>query len=59
MITRIIQNSKNEAVGAVVFDEQSWRIQGDEHTFGTEQQAFDHWHAIYDPETGSKRDRLA
>jgi hypothetical protein len=56
MIRRTIQNSKNENVGVIVFDERSWRIQGDdERAFGTEQQAFDHWHAIYDPETGSKR----
>jgi hypothetical protein len=56
MIKRVIQNSKDEYVGAIVFDERSWRIQGDnERAFGTEQQAFDHWHAIYDPETGSKR----
>jgi hypothetical protein len=55
MIRRIIYNSKNETVGVIVFDERSWRIQGDELTFGTEQQAFDHWRAIYDPETGSQR----
>jgi hypothetical protein len=55
MIRRIIQNSKDENIGVIVFDEQSWRIQGDALTFGTEQQAFDLWHAIYDPETGSKR----
>ena len=55
MIRRIIQNSKDENVGVIVFDERSWRIQGCELTFGTEQQAFDNWHVIYDPETGSKR----
>jgi len=53
VIRRIIQNSENETVGVIVFDERTWRIQGDELTFGTEQQAFDHWRANYDPETGT------
>jgi hypothetical protein len=56
VIRRVIQNSKDETVGVIVFDERSWRIQGDELTFGTEQQAFEHWHANYDPETGNRRE---
>ena len=56
MISRIIKNNNNEAVGLIVFDERTWMIQGDELTFGTEQQAFEHWHANYDAETGEKRE---
>jgi hypothetical protein len=55
MITRTIQNSKGETVGVIVFDELSWRIRGSELTFGTEQQALEHWRANYDPETGEQR----
>ena len=57
VIRRVIQNSRNETEGVIVFDERTWRIQGDELTFGTEQQAFDHWRANYDPETGTKREQ--
>jgi len=55
MITRTIQNSKGETVGVIVFDELSGRIRGSELTFGTEQQALEHWRANYDPETGEQQ----
>jgi len=56
MIRRVLQNSRNETIGVIVFHERSWRIQGDDLTFGTEQQAFEHWRANYDPESGDRRE---
>ena len=54
-LMKVITNSKGSTIASIGFDENKgeWRINiYDAHGFSTEQEAWDFWHANFDPETG-------
>ena len=52
---KLITNSKGRTIASVGFDEEKgeWRINiYDAHGFATQLEAWNFWHARFDPETG-------